>query len=350
MEKYFVTRNQKKVNHAGSKAVSDTEIIMEKLGYKRITIYPRIDGIQVIKKSLNILSLLSFEEIKKDSLVVLEHPLYLGGRYLNNLLRAKRKKHFKLVVLVHDFDRLRGMFSDDKELVYIEKCLLKYADNFIVHNEKMKKAFIEKLHVEEDRLTVLELFDYLCTINEEKEDDSSAIVLAGNLNKDKSGYVYELSGLEMNTPVNLYGVNYSEEENKCKNDNVRYMGSVDPDELPDKMSGRYGLVWDGNSLDCCGGKNGKYLTINNPHKTSLYIAGNLPVIIWDQAALADLVTKYKIGFTIGSLKELDERIGAVTEAEYAEYRRNIKEISEKVRSGYFLSRALKSIEENLEKQ
>ena len=61
------------------------------------------------------------------------------------------------------------------------------------------------------------------------------------------------------------------------------------------LFGSFGLVWDGMSSETCKGSFGEYLRINNPHKTSLYLASGIPVIIWSKAALAEFIEKNKCG-------------------------------------------------------
>lgn len=61
-------------------------------------------------------------------------------------------------------------------------------------------------------------------------------------------------------------------------------GSFKPEESPEHLQG----VWDGDSVDTCAGNTGAYLRYNNPHKTSLYLACGMPVIVWKEAAIAAL--------------------------------------------------------------
>ena len=118
------------------------------------------------------------------------------------------------------------------------------------------------------------------------------------------------------------------------------MGAFLPEELPYVMDGSFGLVWDGESAKTCSGIYGKYLQINNPHKTSLYLASGIPVIIWEKAALADFVKKYKVGIPIKSLEDLEHTLEAITEDEYDEMLIHAKKMAVKLRSGYFTKRAV----------
>ena len=129
--------------------------------------------------------------------------------------------------------------------------------------------------------------------------------------------------------------------------NVEYKGSFKPNEIPYKLDGSFGLIWDGNSIDTCAGSVGEYMKYNNPHKLSLYIASGLPVIVWKQAAVAKFVEDNNIGFTVNSLKEIADQIDKLTEEDYKNYLVNIKKLQEKVCNGYFTNRALDEAEKYL---
>lgn len=107
-----------------------------------------------------------------------------------------------------------------------------------------------------------------------------------------------------------------------------------------KMEGDYGLVWDGAELNCCAGTVGEYLKYNNPHKVSLYIASEMPIIIWEKAALAKFVKDNNIGITVSSLYELPEVLSKVTKQEYQMYKYNLSRLSADVKNGKYLTEAL----------
>lgn len=166
--------------------------------------------------------------------------------------------------------------------------------------------------------------------------ENSAI--AGNLRKDKAGYIYALDDLESGVMFHLYGPNF---EGKTIGKNVIYKGQYPPEELPEKLQCGFGLVWDGPSLEGCSGMMGKYLKYNNPHKTSLYLASGIPVIIWKQAAMADLVNERRIGIVVESLEEISSKIGALQKEEYQLLKKNAENLGRQLRSGAMLKAALK---------
>ncbi len=72
---------------------------------------------------------------------------------------------------------------------------------------------------------------------------------------------------------------------------------------------------------------GEYLKYNNPHKTSLYIRCHLPVIIWNQAALAPFARQQGIGLCVDSLRDIAPTLAVLTPERYAEMRGRVEELS-----------------------
>jgi hypothetical protein len=105
----------------------------------------------------------------------------------------------------------------------------------------------------------------------------------------------------------------------------------------------FGLIWEGDSIESCTGPFGQYIRYNNPHKFSLYLSLGLPVIVWKEAAIAPFVLQNKLGFTISSFNELESIGERVTDEEYNGYVSNIRQFSDKVRTGYFLSKAINQL-------
>ena len=91
----------------------------------------------------------------------------------------------------------------------------------------------------------------------------------------------------------------------------------------------------------CTGVYGDYLKINNPHKTSMYLAAGIPVIIWEEAALANFIKKNHCGITIKSTDEIRNIIDNMLDEEYETLKANACKIGGKLRRGYFLKSAMK---------
>lgn len=342
VKKMFLHMKLEKSQTAGHKAVADCEEIMQRMGYGHFDIVPSRFDNKLLKNIQNIIQFLKLVFVKKDTEIIMEHPLYIHYMYMYCLKFVKKVRHIKLIFIIHDLEILRGLLKSRGSMKK-DKIMLEIADVMIVHNEKMKNYLMDEHQIREDRLVTLDVFDYLISndrgvISKDKKDRERKMVIAGNLSKEKSSYIYKLDKLLLSDMrINLYGANFDKGENVK---NCIYKGSYDADMLPNVMEGDYGLVWDGPEITGCEGNTGNYMRYNNPHKVSLYIAAELPVIIWKQAALADFVTKNQIGFTVESLEEIDNKISKITDEQYQVYKRNLKELSERVRNGYYLKTAL----------
>ena len=336
---------------ARSKARVDAEVIFDRRGYTPVSLnipskfsttgFKRfmwhLDSNKAWKRELSKLT-------EKDTLV-LQYPCTDFNILLPQVLKNAKPK---IVLLIHDWERFRHVENKDEGLgrrikCQIEEKLLKEADKIIVHNDIMKQK-MEDFGIDKDKLVSLGIFDYLIEnidrerIQQRKNAKDMPVIIAGNLTRKKSGYIYDLPE---ETKFNLFGAGYEAE----KNDNIDHRGPFPPDDLPYHMDGSFGLVWDGPTATTCAGATGNYLRINNPHKTSLYLASEIPVMIWSKAALAPFVTEHKCGVTIDSLAQIKNVISDLTELDYEEMKGNAAVIATKLRSGASLDRALKTVED-----
>lgn len=340
---YYIHTDVEEEKNAGSKAVRDCEKIMEKRGYKVLSIYSHLNCSQIISKMFHLLQLFKFFLIPYGSILVIKHPIYKGNTYLRFLKLSKAIKKIKLVFLIHDIESERMMFDDSSDFYVKDNFMYKYADFIIAHNDAMKKFLVSK-GVLKDKIVTLSLFDYLATEPQINIFDREAdISVAGNLSESKCKYIYDLIDNVKELKIQLYGVGLSKYYiNKCD-----YKGSFSPENLVHMINSKYGLVWDGTSIYTCNGSTGKYLKINNPHKLSLFIASKVPVIIWKHAAEARFVEENKIGFCVDSLNEIKKIIDMFDVEEYKKMVCNIEKLSKKVRTGFFLNEKLKDMEMKL---
>lgn len=148
----------------------------------------------------------------------------------------------------------------------------------------------------------------------------------------------------MGVKFNLYGAKVDELDLIC-NDMVSYKGVFQQDDLSALM-GNWGLVWDGTSITTCDGLYGKYLKYNAPHKLSLYLVANLPVIIWAEAAEAEFVRDNKLGVIVNSLYEMKSLLEKITQEEYLEMKKNVEDYAHRLRGGLNLGYVLSQIEKS----
>lgn len=355
---YFSGVETPSKNTAGAKAPADIVALCRKRGYQYIPLFspdPKYKNAKVRKVIATFEGSRYWREVSRKlgdgDVLVYQHPVFGWMSGLKAIPKLK-KKGVKFVALIHDLESLRKGIAgvvETSEKISERKDVdfLQLFDVIICHNEKMKQYMLTK-GFKEEQLVVLGIFDYLTDgpLSTRTADRKNSVNIAGNLAKAKCGYVYEMTKQESagSLTVHLYGINFNEE---VKNPALQYHGSFKPEELPEKMEGGFGVVWDGNSADSCVGNTGEYLKYNNPHKLSLYMASGLPVIIWEKAALADFVKENHVGLAVASLKETEEKLRLLSDQEYAEMCENASKISALVRSGHYFYHALDEALERL---
>ena len=335
----FIGECQASVNHAGNKARADVDVILrEKYGFPYETLGETIftGFLDRIKYLLKFSALQQIRRIRQlhSQKVIMQYPFYFKTS-LKKALRDSLKKN-EVIIFVHDVDSLRDIKGAD---IRTEIGELNLAKAVIVHNNTMGSA-LQNLGLKVPWFS-LGLFDYLLPcIPERSFSKGTTVVFAGNLGKSEFLCNAEIETLGLH--FNLYGPNFCKESIKWEN--VSYKGSFPPDEVPLKLEGSFGLVWDGTDVRTCDGPTGTYMKYNNPHKLSLYIAAGLPVVVWRQAAIADFVETNNIGITIESLTDISKRIQTLSVSEYNEMAMAVKKLQKQVVSGSFTRRCLKIVE------
>ena len=353
MQKYCVVEKRLLEHHAGAKARSDVADILMSEGWKPVCVHQiqkrenvgyleRIKMCFYVEQDWRKIS----KTIEKDACLLIQYPLdmypkvaMLSLKYIEKM----KNRGVKIGILIHDLESLRNDDPKEKEWYQqAERRFLDTADFIIAHNQKMIK-YLNSVNLKAPKYS-LELFDYLLDeavlAHAETSEDTATVAVAGNLSEQKAGYIYQSKDLDFSFA--LYGP-YAEKELLGKN--MEYYGSFPPEELPGKLKAKFGLVWDGKSPDECEGGFGKYMRYNNPHKTSLYLASNLPVIVWKDAAVAAFVEKHNVGFGVQSLSEIPEKIEKLTEESYHLMKENAKNTGKALRQGEMLKRVLKTIKE-----
>lgn len=346
---YFISYSYGEQLNAGSKAKNDCDQILRDSGYEPIKMKAPIGG---IKKSLLSKIFWGFRlfigywkclsMVPKNSILVVQHPA-VGVEFLNII--TKLFPNIKIVSLIHDLETLRDagwITKSNKRAQIADYKFLPKSYKIICHNQVMM-SYLEKQGIDRDKLVNLEIFDYLEDNDFSQLDRGQynrRVIIAGNLSPKKSGYIYNIP--KMNVNFELFGIN-------CDEDRIQktthYNGAYSPNELGKHLNGDFGLVWDGDSVVTCSGATGNYTRYNNPHKASLYIASGLPLIVWREAAISEFVVKNNIGIVVDNINQIESKLDEITKSEYDLLKNNVIKMSEKVQKGYFLKKALCSMEE-----
>lgn len=353
---YYIRIKPRKRETAGFKAPEDVNRICEKMGMKNVD-FPRFpNDYGKLHKRLWLYTVVPMNWLKllltvqRGSTVFFQHPMY-ANKLITPMVKLVRKaKKCRFVALIHDLESLRkgigGVvnYNQNRE-EYSDTVMLDAFDKIICHNASMKAYMVQQGFCP-DKLIELGIFDYLCPDNEKAYTftGKAQVAVAGNLAPTKSGYIYDMD--VSNVELNLYGINF-DADRFANNENVHYKGSFHPDELPAALEGNFGLVWDGPESGTCAGNTGAYLKFNNPHKTSLYLASNLPVIIWSQAALAGFITENNLGIAVDSLNDIREATESLTEQQYAQMAENVRRVGAQIRNGQFFTAAAQKALDNI---
>lgn len=332
MNCYF-SKNYKDLDSAGNKAKTDIEKILQAQGFKNIGLKQSTSKNKITGFLLTLTSILKASfNLHSGDILLIQYPL---KKYYSFMCKMARWKRAKTITLIHD---LRS-FRRKKLSIQQEIKQLNQSHYIIAHNNSMREWLLEQGC--QSPIGCLEIFDYLSAQPSAIKtlQKSFSIVYAGGLNPRKNSFLYEMGEYIRNYTVNLYGQGFEKEQAKG-NEHFICKGFIPSDELIRKVEGDFGLVWDGDSITECAGNWGKYLKYNNPHKTSLYIRCELPVIIWEEAALAPFIKENRIGICIKNLKELDTILSSLSEKEVGTMKTNISIISQRLANGYYTQKAL----------
>lgn len=322
--------------NAGSKAVSDAIDIASSLGYSIYYVYELPNMTKApIKCLLTVISniMATIRCFGFASIVIIQYPI-LSRTF--TVLAKLFKFIFKtrVAILIHDLYTYRK----DGVLDLSEIQAIKNADIIISHSVPMSNLLASS-GITGKQIYNMFVFDYLIDkIKLQPRSLSKNICFAGNL--DKSIFLRNIEEC-IGDKINLYLYGLYSENIKCSRQ-IEYKGKFSPNDIS-TIEGSWGLVWDGTSCNTCDGAYGRYMRINAPHKISLYIAAELPIIIWEESAIASFVRDHNLGICISSLYELEYRLAEVTDKEYQSYLLNIKKEAIKIRVGSRLHRILSSI-------
>lgn len=332
--KIIIDRDLVKENDAGFKARVDIINTLEKQGY----LYKSIsyNNINDICKIFNI-------SFKKDDIVILQYPLNI---FIIKILLLKIKlSGAKSICLIHDICSLRD--RKDKKYLKNEINVFNKFDFIISHNYKMSE-WLKKNDVN-CKIYNLNIFDYLSeknVMNRSLSERYKISYATGKLGTEKSSFLYNIDCiLKEKIDIILYGNIEEKLRKNIKNKSyIQYKGTLHPNIISQQIEGDFGLIWDSTKIDKYVGVWAEYNKYNNPHKLSMYMAANLPVIVWEGSAIADFVKKNNIGICVESLEDINQKLNYITSDEYIIMYNNVIQLSNRVRSGQSIIDIINKIE------
>lgn len=326
-----------------NKARADIEQIAAEMGYAPFVLHAPDSAngsvwqaIQVGAKTLGDW-VRAFYRMRQGDLLLVQYPYFpvKGYGVARLALHLLRWKGVKTAALVHDLDSLRRIGGSAAR--GSDQLLLPGFEALIVHSQRME-SYLRTQGVT-CPMILMEAFDCLSEGEIPVREKSRMVAIAGNLAADKSGYLKDIGKVPLEWQ--LYGTNWAGSDST----RIEYHGEIAPEKLPETISGAFGIVWDGDSLDGLTGLYGAYALLNSPHKLSTYLAGGLPVIVAKNAATADFVAREQVGVVLNSLRELPELLRAMPEEDYQRYAANARRVGAQLRAGENTKRALRKLEE-----
>lgn len=326
-----------------NKARADIEQIAAEMGYAPFVLHAPDSAngsvwqaIQVGAKTLGDW-VRAFYRMRQGDLLLVQYPYFpvKGYGVARLALHLLRWKGVKTAALVHDLDSLRRIGGSAAR--GSDQLLLPGFEALIVHSQRME-SYLRTVGVT-CPMILMEAFDCLSEGKIPVREKSRMVAIAGNLAADKSGYLKDIGKVPLEWQ--LYGTNWAGSDST----RIEYHGEIAPEKLTETISGAFGIVWDGDSLDGLTGLYGAYALLNSPHKLSTYLAGGLPVIVAKNAAAADFVAREQVGVALNSLRELPELIRTMPEEDYQRYAANARRVGAQLRAGENTKRALWKLEE-----
>lgn len=338
---YFISRNYLRLNCGGSIARTDIEMVMERLGCKNIGLkrtFHHNSITHAIRNSLGAMRALS--QLKKGDVLILQYPMKL---YFKLLCDTARKRGAKVINIVHDLDSFSPKITVEQEIDLLNRC-----DILLPHNHMMRKWLQDQGC--KVKMIDYEIMDYLHGTSDAPHQPSSrkySIFFVGNASCTLNNHLYQLAEVMPDTDIYLYGTNPATQFTE-RLPNLHPMGFVKDTEIIARHQGDFGISWYGSSLDDGVGK-GIYMNYNNPHKVSLYLRCNAPVIVWNKAGRAEFIEKEGIGISVDSLRELNARFARISTEDYEKMTENVMRVNQRLAAGYYLENALAQALAYLEK-
>ncbi len=332
----YISRNYYNLTSAGNKAKTDNEDTLAEMGAVNLGLRRTVNGSKVLAFFLDLAGIIrACLSLRKGDVLFLQYPV---KKYFSFLCHVARMKGAHTIALIHDL----GSFRRKKLTVEKEISRLSHSDYVIASNDNMASWLTA--HGMRKPVGALGLFDYRSASPCQKAATVNAnakVVYAGALSMKKNSFLVELTKTLSQWDLLICG---NKEGLKGLQDNphITYQGFVPSEDFIKGIDAGFGLVWDGDSLDTCSGEYGNYLRWNSPHKVSFNLRAGLPVIVWKESAVAPIIEKYGCGIAIGSLRELNDILPRLSQADYSEMKRRAVEMAAKLNQGHFLREALKN--------
>lgn len=335
--KYVLSHVLPNKQDASVKAHKDINRFLSEEGFKDLTFSTRQGKNKFIRQINRFRSISKLAKtVQPDDLVVVQYPIYTSKLDVNLFYRRVVEKATCKVAIVHDLPFLRDSNPPQSKNCQREISYLNYFDTVIVHNAAMQNVLVK--YGLKSKIVKLQLFDYYSDFfNKLKKQNviPNRVLFAGNLTK--SSFVNKLKSNNV-VEYHLWG---SIKNKNALSDTVKYHGIAPASKLPKYLKNGWGLVWDGDTIQSVSGLGGHYLRYIDPHKTSLYLASGIPVIVWKYAGIAPYIENNNLGIVVESINEIPDKIKQLSQKDYLCMMAAVSEVQQKLLTGKMIKSAIR---------
>lgn len=226
-------------------------------------------------------------DLTADDLVVHQFPSYLPLAFEENFQQAVKQTGATFILFIHDFEPLR---IANRPTCDREYALVHQSDGLVVHTKEMADALVSPVPT-----FILGLFDYLTTAKIPERLFTPQLLYAGTLTK--------ASWLKTCIqPISVFGKRPRKWQHNNLPPHITIHDLLPQDLAPGLLPDGIGLVWDSDSDHDTSYH--RYQNINSPHKLSLYLAAELPVILPTFSPFFNFILDNQLGGCITDLSEL----------------------------------------------
>lgn len=328
----YISRNYKTLKSAGGIARTSIETILDGMGAVNLGLPQRRSRNSLVHGAHGFISMMrGLSRLRRGDVLVVQYPV---KAYLPLILKVAKAKGAHVVALLIDIDSFREKSLTPEQ----EIKLLNRFDVVLTHNSGMRRWMTG--HGITAPMVDYEIMDYLHGESEDYrhvEGKPFSLYYVGGLAENR--FIYDLARIMPGHDIYAYSPVW-DHELAASLPNFHPMGFVQDIEIIEKHSGDFGLSWYGESLDTGVGKYGEYMYVNNPYKVGLYLRCNTPVIAWKHAGRAEVIERDGLGITVGTLHDLPAALDRMTDEDYLDMQKRVREVNGRLATGWYLRKAM----------
>lgn len=326
-KRYFLKQYSQTSYWHGGIGYTHIEQLLEKAGYEPISFEER--GILYRFWQL----LIWLIRLKSRDCIVFIYPVY--PRLYRLLLWLLQRRGQPLLCIVGDID---GLKDEDKTQLSRDIRFFRRQTHMLVHNVAMER-WLRSVGCQA-RMEHIDFFPFLVTPLLRKGSPGNQVVFAGNLTKSRF-LLHLKEGDWKGIDFRLYGDGLPMQETLPSH--LHWKGRFPPEEMPMRVEGQFGLLWDGDEWKEAAGPIGRYMAYISHHKLSLYILAGLPVLAPRTAGSAEVITREGIGILVDSMADIEGTIKNISQDQYHEMQKRLHTLAQSLSDGSLFLQALKRL-------